>query len=183
MLLLIYIVSLTLQSAMNMTINNQYSNIELTCPVYFVKGAVCHIQFPQQVNPKSIMKGSFVTGIDRDTFGGVLLYRLQWKQDALISVQLLVIWGYKSNGLYSHARIIKHEKNFIWNEYKLKRLYDVYDSRCNIDLDAEEWLLDDNTKLRTKCEIPHGSFEINIIISEEKNLPYPLKPLWIDSNR
>jgi hypothetical protein len=44
--MLIYIVSLTLQSAIDLTIDNVYTNIELTSLVYFVKDVRCNIQFP-----------------------------------------------------------------------------------------------------------------------------------------
>jgi hypothetical protein len=46
------------------------------------------------------MKANFMTGIDRDTFGGALLYNLQWEDGASISTQLLVIWGYNPDGSY-----------------------------------------------------------------------------------
>jgi hypothetical protein len=78
-----------------MTINNQCSNIKLTSPTYFTKDATCHIQFPQQVDSKCIMKAKFRIGIDQATFGGVLLYHMKGKDDVLTNTQVLVIWGYK----------------------------------------------------------------------------------------
>jgi hypothetical protein len=77
-----------------MTIKNQCSNIKLTSPVYFIKDTNCHIQFPQQVNPKSAVRINFISSTNRDTFGGVLLYHLQRKEGASTDAQLLVIWGY-----------------------------------------------------------------------------------------
>jgi hypothetical protein len=169
---------------MNVTINNQCSNIELTSPVHFTKDTTCYIRFPQQVDSKSEMKVKFKTGIDRDTFGGVLLYRLQRKNDVSISTQLLVIWGWNSyKKLYSRVRLIEHENTLVWNEDKLKMLYDVYNSQYNMDFDKREWLLNDNTKLETRCETSRGGLEMNIIISEEKDLSLPRNPLWVDSKR
>jgi hypothetical protein len=168
---------------MNVTVNNQCPNIELTSPVYFTKNAMYNMQLPQQVDPNSIVKVSFKTGINQDTFGGVLSYRLQWKDDASTSTQLLVIWGWNSYKFYSHARLIEHESTLVWDKDKLKTLYDGYDSRYNIDLDTEEWLLDDDTKLKTKCETLRGGLEMNIIISEEKHISFRRKPLWVDSKR
>jgi hypothetical protein len=168
---------------MNVTVNNQCPNIELTSPVYFTKNAMYDMQLPQQVDSNSIVKVNFKTGINQDTFGGALSYRLQWKDDASTSTQLLVIWGWNSYKFYSHARLIEHESTLVWDKDKLKTLYDGYDSRYNIDLDTEEWLLDDDTKLKTKCETLRGGLEMNIIISEEKHISFRRKPLWVDSKR
>jgi hypothetical protein len=182
--MLIYTISLTLQSAMNVTINNQCSNMKLTSPVYFTKNTMSHIQFPQQVDSNSMMKVRFRTGMDQDTFGGVLLYRLQWKDDESTSTQLLVIWGYDSYEFYSHVRLIEHESTLVWDKDKLKMLYDGYDGRYNIDLDTKGWSLDDNLKLKTKCENSHGGLEMNIIISEEKDISSSHgKSSWLDSKR
>jgi hypothetical protein len=41
-------------------------------------------------------------------------------------------------------------------------------------------VLDNNTRLQTKCELLYGGFKMNIIISEEKDLLWPQKPLLID---
>jgi hypothetical protein len=164
-----------------LTINNQCSNIELTSPVYFIKDTTCHEHSPQQVNSESIMKVNLKTGIDQETFGGVLLYHLQRKE--ITNTKLLVIWGRKSDYFYSHVWLIEHESTLEWDKDKLKRLYDVYDSQYDNDFNIEEWVLDDNTKLKTKCETSHGGLEMNIFISEEKDPSSCRKPLWIDSER
>jgi hypothetical protein len=181
--MLIYIISLTLQSAIDVTINNQCTTIALISPVYFVKDATCHIQFPRQVNTNRIMRATFITGIDRDTFGGALLYNLQRKENASISAQLLVIWGYKYNRIYSHTQLIEHESTFTWDENKLEKLYGVYSIRYDPGSSMNEWLLDDNTVLKTVCESSHGGFKMEVIIFEEKEQLHPTKPLWIDTKR
>jgi hypothetical protein len=163
--MLIYIVSLMFQSTIDMTIYNSCTNIELTSPVYFIQDTMCRIQFPQQVNSNNIIKIKFATGIDRDTFGGALLYNLQ-RECGTISAQLLVIWGYKSCGIYSHAWIIKHESTLIWDKNKLKRFHDVYNSRRDEYLNIGRWGLDNNTELRTECVTSHGGFAIAVIIFE-----------------
>jgi hypothetical protein len=167
---------------MSVAINNQCPNIKLTSPIYFTTNTTCNIQFPQQVDFKSIVKVNFKSGMDQDTFSGVLLYRLQRKVNTSIRTQLLVIWGWNSYDLYSYAHLIEHESILVWNNDKLKMLYDAYNSQYDRDI-IEEWLLDDNTKLKAKCEISHGGLEINIIISEEKHISSHGKPLWIDSKR
>jgi hypothetical protein len=168
---------------MDVTINNQCTDIELTSTAYFTKDATCHIQFPLQVNTNRIMKASFITGINRDTFGGALLYHLRQKEDASIITQLLVIWGYKSDGLYSYVLPIEHKNTLVWNEDKLKRLYNIYDSQCNVSSNIERWLLNNNTNLKAECELSHGGFGMNIIVSEEKNRVHLTRPLCIDPNR
>jgi hypothetical protein len=167
-----------------MTIDNQCTNIELTSPVYFIKDTDYHIQFPQQVNHRSIMKANFVTGIDQDTFGGVLLYHLKRKNDASISVQLLVIWKYKSNGIHSRALLVEHESTLAWDKVKLKRLYDGYGNQYEAYsvMNKGRWLLSDNIRLGTSCNLSYGGFKMNISIYEE-DLPYFMFPPWIDSNR
>jgi hypothetical protein len=171
-----------------MTINNQCSNIELKSPVYFTKDVTQHIQLPQQVDSNRIMRTNFITSTDQDTFGGVLLYRLQRKEndksdkDTSISTQLLVIWGYKHNEPYSHALLIEYEDTSVWKKDKLKRLYNVYSSQYDIGFNTEVWSLDDNEKLKTAVKTSDDGFKMEITISEEY-FSYPRKVLWIDSNR
>jgi hypothetical protein len=196
--MLICIASLTFQSTINMTISNQCSNIELTSPVYFIKDVTWHGHFPQQVDFKSRMKVDFRTGMDRDTFGGVLLYHLQRKEndesdnrpntdkDISSSTHLLVIWGRDSEDKpYSCGYLVEHESALFWNEDKLERLHHVYDSQYEAysSIGQEEWLLDDDTMLKTKFESSHGGFEMEVIISEEEYLYTPRKPLFIDPSK
>jgi hypothetical protein len=184
---------------MDVTINKQCTNVELTSPVYFTKDTTSHVHLPQQVDSNHIMKANFVTGMDQNTFGGALLYHLQRKKNnesdnrpntddnASISTQLLVIWGRKSDGLYLHVYLIEHDIALVWNEDNLERLYQVYDSqykeRCTI-IWEKDWLLDNNIMLKIERESSYeGDFEMKIVISEEEHLKFPIKPLWIDSNR
>jgi hypothetical protein len=194
---LIYIVSLTLQSKMDITIDSRCSNVELTSPVHFIKDIACHIHFPQKVDSKSRIEINFKTGLGGDTSGGALLYHLQRKasgksddrsdksKDTSISTQLLVIWEFRIDRFYSHVWLIEHESTLIWSEDKLKRLYDVYKSQYDTDIifNPGKWMLDDNTRLQIMCEISHGGFEMEVIISEERGVLHSVKPLWIDSNR
>jgi hypothetical protein len=183
---------------MIVTANNQCSNIKLKSPIYFIRDTTCHIQFPQQVNSKNRTEVSFEIGIDRDTFGGILLYHLKRKKkvksdnqfntdkDASIDTQLLVIWGRNSEDKpYSCGYLIEHESVLTWNEDNLKRLHHIYDSqqKAYSKIDRGWWLLDDNTELKTKCELLHESLEMEIIISEEKYLSLPRKPLYINPNK
>jgi hypothetical protein len=172
---------------MDITISNQCTSIKLTSPIYFIRDETCHIQFLQQVNPKTIMKTNFRASISRNTFGGILLYHLQWKENA--NIQLLAIWGCKSDIPYLYAWPIEHENTFIWDKDRLKRLYDVYDSQyitCNSRpnvFSSTEWLLSDGTKLETKRKKSRKGFKMKVTIFEKEYTYYPRRPLWIDSNR
>jgi hypothetical protein len=130
------------------------------------------------------MKANFITGIDRSTFGGALLYRLQGEEGTSIGIQLLVIWGYNSDGIYSHTWFIECESTFSWDKDKLARLYDAYSSRYEAYSanSKEDWSPSDNMMLEIVCETSNRDSKIEVIISE-KNAFYPTKPLWIDSNR
>jgi hypothetical protein len=199
--MLIHVISLTFQSMIEMTIDNQCTNIELISPIYFIKDTTRHGHFPQQVNSESIMRVILKTGIDRNVFGGILLYHLQRKEDdaiddqadtdvastrcASISTQLLLIWGRKYDYLYSHLYLIEHESTLTWSRDKLERMYYVYNSQYDVysDIDQEEWLLNDDTILKTVCEISHGGMGMEVIISEDENQCRLQKPLCIDPNK
>jgi hypothetical protein len=156
-------ISLKFQSAIDITIDNQCTNMKLTSPIYFVQDAMYPIQFPQQVNPKHIVKTNFVIGINQDIFGIALLYHLQGKENT--NAQLLVIWGCRYSIFYSHAQLIQQSIPD-WDKDKLKELYDVYHSQYKTYSHTEAWQLDDNTILKTECNILFG-FNIKVTISEE----------------
>jgi hypothetical protein len=154
---------------MNVTINNQCSNVDLTSPLHFTKDAMCYRHIPLQVGSKSTMRANFKTDVNRDTFGGVLLYHLQRKEysesgarfdavaasikDVSITTQFLVIWEFRIDRLYSYAWVVEHESTVVWDEDTLEELYNTYDSRYDTDIifNIGRWLLDDNTRLQTVC--------------------------------
>jgi hypothetical protein len=179
--MLIHMISLTFQSIMNVTIKNQCTDIKLVSPVYFTKDATHHIQVPQQVNIHRIMKTNFTTGTDQNTFGGALLYRLQEHISTI--TQLLVIWGYESDRIYSHTWLIEHESTLAWDKDKLKRLYHAYNSQYDGRFNTEEWIMNHSEKLKIISELSHGGFEVEIIISEYNTSLSSRIPPWIDSNR
>jgi hypothetical protein len=148
---------------MDLAIDNRCINMELTSPVYFTKGTMNYIYFPQKVGSKNVMKANFITGIDRNTFGSALLYHLQRKEDTSISTQLLVIWGCKSDRIYFCTLLVEHESTLVWDRDKLKRLYDVYNSRCCTHFNKYEWLLNDEVIY----ELAQGSLKRSIIISKK----------------
>jgi hypothetical protein len=128
------------------------------------------------------MNANFVTGTDQETFGGALLYRLQRKEDTSISTRLLVIWKYDSGRICSNALLVELESTLDWDRDKLKSLYNIYNNQYDIYSRIREWLLDDNTELKTTCETSHGGFKMNVIISEDDVLLPLQKPLQFCPN-
>jgi hypothetical protein len=188
-IILIYIISIAIQSAIDIAIENHCPNIKLTSPVYFTKDVTCRIQFPQQVDSKSRVDVNIKTGMARDTFGGILLYHIEGKEDTSISTQLFVIWGCKIDRIYSHTWIylhtwlVEYEYTLTWNEDRLKQLHDVYSSQYEVYFDTQEWLLNDNTMLKTECETSYGGPKMEVSIFEKEDLTHLVTPLWIDSER
>jgi hypothetical protein len=96
-----------------------------------------------------------------------------------------VIWGYRRDSIYSHAWLIEHDNAIDWKKDKLERLHDVYNSQyeaCSTIYQGK-WLLDDNTKLETKCVSSYGGFETEVIIYEDESILFPMSPVWINPNR
>jgi hypothetical protein len=180
---------------MDVTINNQCTNIELVSPECFIKDTTYNIHILQKVDSKSKMKLNFRIDMNGDTLGGVLLYHLQGRKNdeydsrsdknTSASTQLLVIWRIRIDRFYLHALLIKHESTHVWNEHKLERLFHVYDNQYNLYSrdNPSDWLLDDSTVLNVECESSHRGFEMEVIISEERSMLRPKKPFWVDSNR
>jgi hypothetical protein len=135
-----------------------------------------------------MMKVNFITGVDRNIFGGALLYRLQQKENVSTSTQLLVIWRYRFDNtrlyfLYSHAWLIEHENTLVWDRDKLKMLYDEYDDHWYTKFDLGLWLLNDNAELKTDCKELYGGYGMEITIFKSEDMLFPMKPLWVDPNR
>jgi hypothetical protein len=65
------------KEALNITIRNQYSGLELTSPVYCSKNATCRVSPSQQIVTGSIMEASFGIVTMRKNFKGALLYKLR----------------------------------------------------------------------------------------------------------
>jgi hypothetical protein len=77
-LILMCITSLTLHEVMNVTVHNQYSDIELASPVYFCNCGTYN-EYPIERTSNGItMKIGFRFGLDKLP-GGILMYELQRK--------------------------------------------------------------------------------------------------------
>jgi hypothetical protein len=167
-------------------------------PVYFGDNVIWHIPPGQKVYANDVARASFRKDVAKSEFTSVLIYKLQRKghkykqqfdedstfiKDTLTGFQLVVIWRYNSDRIYSHAWMIEHDNTFIWNEDRLERLHDVYNNQYNASPNMGGWLLDDDTMLKIECETVYRGFEMKVIISEDEYPSSPRKPLWVDPNR
>jgi hypothetical protein len=180
-------------------VHNQCLYFELVSPVYFGDNVIWHIPPDQKVCANDVTKASFGKDAAKSEFTSVLIYKLQRKKhlesndqsnedsmftkDTLTGFQLVVIWRYNSDRIYSHAWLIEHDNTFIWNEDKLERLYDVYNNQYNASSSMGGWLLDDDTVLKVGCETAYRSFGTKVVISEGKHVSSLIKPLWVDPDK
>jgi hypothetical protein len=200
--MLIYTVSLKFQSPTSVIIHNQCLNIELISPVYFGNGVVCPKLSDQQIDINTEMKIRFEINTTQDEFEGSLLYKLhrnlhdQYSMDTSTTedynneakyVYMLVAWKMKDSKLFAYVALVEHTKEFIWNEDKLRKLYDKnhdllekYD-----DTISGTWFMNDNMTLKTVSKVSgsKGNFELSISISEDKKTGYAIRPLCIDLER
>jgi hypothetical protein len=200
--ILIYSVSHKLQLPTSIIIHNQCLNIELVSSVYFSNGAICSKLFDQQIDINAVMKIRFEIYATQDEFEGALLYKLQRKfhdqynMDILTTrvdkneakyVYMFIAWKMKDTKPFVHVVLVEHAGKFVWNEDKLKKLYD---ENCGWlkeynDTISDAWFVGDNMALKTtfKAEDMGKNFELSISISEEEVNGYAMRPLCVDLKR
>jgi hypothetical protein len=200
--ILIYTVSLAFQMSSCVTIQNQCSNINLVSPVYFGNGVVCPKIFGQQIDISTKMNAIFEINATQDDFEGALLFKLQRYTDRqhnmnvlttvtdkceTVYIYMLAAWKVKDSKPFVRVALVKHTKEFTWNEDKLKKLY--YKNRQWLkeydDTTSDTWSMDDNMimKMSFKARNLKGNFELSISISEEERDDYAMRPLYIDPER
>jgi hypothetical protein len=107
-------------------------------------------------------------------------------QDESKSTQLLVTWrGEYTKGLDVHALLVEHDKEFNWDEDKLKKLYQKYWYLLETwaSFIGKNWLLNDATVLTTVDIVRNGGYRWIIFVCDEKVDYYVMRPLWIDAER
>jgi hypothetical protein len=129
------------KKTLNITIHNQYSNLELTSPVYFSNSTVCYVSPSQQANNENTLEASF--GIDSEEISeGALLYRLQRKhatitdnqpssnatsiKDIATNMYILVAWEIRDYDDRFYVCLIEFIDDFSWDGDKLWTLYRKY---------------------------------------------------------
>jgi hypothetical protein len=198
--MLIYTVSLKFQSPTSVIIHNQCLNIELISPVYFGNGTVYHGLSDQQIDINAAIKIRLEINATQDEFEGALLYKLQMNfhnpHDMDVSTTethvmnysyMLVAWKMRDSEPFVHIVLIEYTEKFVWNEDKLKKLYDKSCDRLKKydDIISDAWIIDDNMTLKTvsKIENLETNFELNISISEEEKKDHAVRSLCLDLER
>jgi hypothetical protein len=127
---LIYAVSLTLQSPISLNIRNRCQGINLTFPVYFIHGGRWHVAPDQEIDFNAVMQNCLEFDVGQDILEGTLVYRIQRKhtesvQDGSKRTHLLVAWHVeRTRGLHVRALLIEHDNEL--DEDKLRRLHQKY---------------------------------------------------------
>jgi hypothetical protein len=200
-MMLMYTLSLDLQFPSCVTIYNQCSNTKLVSPVYFSNGMAYPKLSCQQIEIGTEMGACLEINATQYDFEGALLSKLkiysnkQYNMGALTTetnkneaahVYMLAAWKVKDTKPFVRVVLIKHTKEFTWNEDKLKKLY--YEN-CQWlkehDTVSDAWFVDDNMILKTSFKVRDlkGNFELSISISEEEKNDYAMRPLCVDLER
>jgi hypothetical protein len=205
---LIYVVSLALQSPVSLNIHNQCQDINLIYPVCFVHGGKLHVAPDQEINIDAVMKNYLEPNTGQNALEGTLVYRIQRKHagsDEFVrnepkQIQLLVVW-HTEHKRYSNIRavLVEHDKEL--DEDKLKELYRKcwQPLRVWVSPTKNNWLLDDTTVLETTITEMNEGYGWDIFISEkstddyvkqidirasvQRKDNYVMRPLWIDTKR
>jgi hypothetical protein len=189
------------KEALNITIRNPYSDLELTSPVYYSNGTTCYVS-PRQQACIGITLASFEIDSQQKDVRGALLYKLQRKhttkadnwpnsntesiENTAINTYLLVVWEI---GDYYHTFpvcLIECNNDLTWDEDKLWVLHHQYINHLYNDYNYSTctWLTNDNILIRTRSNITFGSdYKVDIIISEVTGAYDLFKPMKIDPER
>jgi hypothetical protein len=201
--MLMCIVSLTLHGVMDVTVRNQYSDIELVSPVYFCNHG-SYNEYPiERTDIGAMMKIGFSFGLDKLP-GGILMYKVQRKrgvmsdrqpkadatptevvEDTSKTMRLLVVWEIEHfRDLRVYIVLVEHDNELEWDEDRLSELHQKRWHSLNawIDSTRNNWLLDDGAVLETTIKVMNGGHRWDIFISEGSN-DNVRRPLWIDVER
>jgi hypothetical protein len=197
LIVLMYVVSLSIQPSVKLNIHNLCLNVSLTSPIYVTSdGLECHRPPDYKVYTRNTTRFGFIIHKSDNASFGVLVYKLQGRQshksteigkDTSSAAQLLVVWRIsESNELYADVLLVEYDKALTWNEDKLNKLYYENYSRlkeCNNTI-SSTWFMDNNMTLKISFNtiILKGNLELSISISEEKD-NYAIRPFCIDLAR
>jgi hypothetical protein len=152
-----------------------------------------HVALDQEIDVDTVMRNRLEFDFEQVVLEGALLYQIRRKHTKFAksahneskSTQLLVVWhAENTKGLDMRSLLIEHDKEFNWDEDKLRRLYQKYWHSLSawINLDKSNWLLNSTTALETTIKVMNGDYRWDIFIS--KGTKYHVKkPLWIDAER
>jgi hypothetical protein len=204
-LILMCTTSLTLCGAMDMTVHNQYPDIELISPVYFCNHDTYNEYSVERADNDATMKISFSFDLDQ-LLSGILMCQVRKKgniksdyqpstdvtstevaEDASKTMQLLVAWEIERSGESRvYTVLVEHDNELVWDEDKLAQFYDKVNEQFSRHYNVSEstWLVCDNTVLEATYEVVWKvGLELKITISKGVKNKYIKSALWIDSER
>jgi hypothetical protein len=186
---------------LNITIHNQYPNLELVSPVYCSINTACCVPPSQQVDTGTITETNFRIRPNSAPFEGALLYKLQRNhanrtdnqpntsttsiKDTATSIYLLISWCYYRPYKF-YAFLIECNNDFTWDEDKLwasrqKYISELHQKHVPITM---TWLIYDDAVMKTKLEMTYESnYKLDIIISEGAEKYNTKDPMKIDPKR
>jgi hypothetical protein len=202
-IILICPISLTLHKVMDMTIHNQYPDIELTSPVYFYNCGTYNEYPVERTDDSAMMKIEFRFDLGQYESRGILMYEVRKKGNEVSNHQsdidimhvkltekvskmmrLLVTWKVERLKKPSvHIMLIEHNNNLVLNEDKLAKLYDkINDRSSRYDNPSRcAWLICNNAALVATCKATGKNCpKLNINISKEDKNKYTKKPMWVN---
>jgi hypothetical protein len=187
---------------LNITIHNQYPDLQLTSPVYCSKNATCRVFPSQQVGFGTTVEASFGIDFMQNYYEGALLYKLQRNhitetdnqsnssatsiKNAAANMYLLVIWDTIDSSHKFCVCLIECTNDFTWDEGKLCTLYKEYEYQFCRDYKSRiiTWLMHGDAVMKTRFDITYGSgYNLDIIISEGIGKYSMVRPMKINSKR
>jgi hypothetical protein len=204
-LMLMRTVSLTPRGVMNVTVHNQYSDIELVSPVYFCNRGIYNEYPVERTHIGAMMKIRFQFGLDKLP-GGILMYEVQRKGntesdhqpnidttfaetvgDTSKMMRLLVTWKIEHFG-EPRVRIVlvEHDNELEWDEDELAKLYNKVNEQFSRSYSPSRysWLVSANTVLEATYEAAQKEgLELKIAISKGIKDWNTRPALWIDPER
>jgi hypothetical protein len=184
------------KEVLNITIHNQYPDLELTSPVYYSNSTTYHVLSSQQTGIGATIEANFGIDSKQKIFEGALLYKLKRKytiktdnhpnstasiEDSATNIHLLVVWDVEDYDHRFRVCLIEFTNDFTWDENKLwvlhreyKYLFDVY-YKPNIIT----WMIYGDKVMKTRRDIIYGSdYKLDIVLSEgiwEHDIREPMK--------
>jgi hypothetical protein len=148
-----------------------------------------------EIDANTVMRNCIELDPEQNILEGALIYKIQRKlyaesdefvQDEAKNIRLLVTWHSEyTKGLDIRALLIENDKEFNWDEDKLRRLHQKYWHLFDVlaDFIGSSWLLDDATVLTSAVDVMNGGYKLDIVIYEKKGVTVIERPLWIDTER
>jgi hypothetical protein len=197
--------SLIPRGTMDVTVNNHYSDFEISKPLYFCERRAHDGRPIERIGTGNMTKIGFRFGSERLP-SGILIYELRRKgnvepdyrldvgiislepiEDISRIMQLLVIWKFDpSEEVTIHVMLVEHSNELTLNEDKLEQLYNKIDNQLPKHSDSRKrtWLVTASEVLAVTYKVIHEEdFKLKIDISEGVVDKDTIKPIWIDPYR